>query len=346
MKVAVYEGVGKIRLKQRPEIKIEPGEVLVKIKYCGICGTDLHAFQHEGLLEPGLVLGHENVGTVAEIGTGVKGFKVGTRVAVGPPGSCGKCYYCDHGHFAICPTGFSRTNGLGPGHDGGMAQYMRVRDPDTMLHPIPDAVSLEDAVLLDTIAVGLRGMRQSNFKVGDNVVVSGAGAIGLATIQFLKISGARHITVLEPSAFKRALALKMGADEALEPIVEGDGVITKIISRYDGIGADIAFECAGMPQSFQTILAVVRGAGQVLLLGVSGQATPVIAATLIQREIDIKASLAYGKDEIRICLDFLATGRFDTTDLVSDFIGLDDVLEKGFKRLVNSSDLIKIVLAP
>ena len=121
MKVAVYEGVRSIRLHERPDLKAAPGEVIIKIKYCGICGTDVHAYLEEGLLEPGLVLGHENVGSIAEIGEGVEGWNIGERVVIAPPGLCGECFYCKHGHSAICQTGFFRTNGLGPGHDGGMA---------------------------------------------------------------------------------------------------------------------------------------------------------------------------------------------------------------------------------
>jgi len=345
MKVAVYEGVRSIKLQERPKPKAAPSEVIIRIKYCGICGTDVHAYLHEGLLQPGLVLGHENVGTIAEVGERVEGWKLGERVLVTAP-ACGECYYCKHGHPSICVHSFQRTNGLAPGHDGGEAEYMRVRDPKTMLYRIPDGVPYEDAVLVDTIAVGLRGIRQSRFQIGDNVVVSGAGAIGLGTIQFLKLAGARHIAALEPSEKKREFALKFGANEALNPLEESDTLEEKIRTRYSGIGPDIVFECAGVPQSFQTALSLVRGGGQVLVLGVSGEATPIIEASLIPRETDIKASLAYGEDEVHIVLDFLAQRRFNTKGMVSDIISLDDVVEKGFERIVASPDLIKVLIAP
>jgi threonine dehydrogenase-like Zn-dependent dehydrogenase len=346
MKVAVYEGVRAIRLQERPKPKPAPGEVIVKIKYCGICGTDVHAYLYEGLLQPGLVLGHENVGTIAEVGEGVEGWEIGERVVVGPPGLCGECYYCKHGYPTLCETGFSRTNGLAPGHDGGYAEYMKVREPKTMLHRIPDEVSFEDAVLMDTIAVGLHGILLSKFKPGDNVVVVGAGSIGLGTIQWLKLGGTRHITVIQPSPQKRELALKFGADVALNPLEEGDALAGKIKTLYGGIGADVVFECAGTPQALKTALEVVRGAGQVLLLGVSGEETPLVEALLVQREIELKASLAYGEAEIRLCLDFLAQRRFNTEGMVSDIISLDDIVEKGFERLVSTKGLIKVVVAP
>jgi threonine dehydrogenase-like Zn-dependent dehydrogenase len=346
MKVAVYEGVRAIRLQERPYPKPDPGEVTVKIKYCGICGTDVHAYLYAGLLPTGLVLGHENVGTIAEVGEGVEGWEIGERVVAGPPGLCGECYYCKHGYPTLCETGFSRTNGLATGHDGGYAEYMKVREPKTMLHRIPSEVSFEDAVLMDTIAVGLHGVMLSKFKPGDNVVVVGAGSIGLGTIQWLKLGGARHITVLQPSPQKRELALKFGANVALNPLEEGDALEGKIKALYGGIGADVVFECAGTPQALSTALSLVRGAGQVLLLGVSGEETPLVEAMLIQREIELKASLAYSEDEIRLCLDFLAQRRFNTEGMVSDIISLDDIVEKGFERLVSTKGLIKVVVAP
>ncbi|NQT31853.1 MAG: alcohol dehydrogenase catalytic domain-containing protein [Deltaproteobacteria bacterium] len=346
MKVAVYEGVRSIRLQERPKPKAAPGEVIVKIKYCGICGTDVHAYLHEGLLQPGLILGHENVGTIDEIGEGVEGWKLGERVVAGPPGLCGECYYCKHGYPTLCETGFSRTNGLAPGHDGGMAEYMRVREPKTMLHRIPDEVPSEDAVLVDIMAVGLRGILQSKFKLGDNVVVVGAGAIGLCVVQWLKLGGARHITVIQPSQKKREFALKLSADVGLNPLEEGAAIREKVMALYGGIGADIVYECAGTNPAIKTSLELTKSGGQVMLLGVNEEETPFVEALLIQRETEIKTSLAYGEDEIRLCLDFLAQRRFKTEGMVSDIIGLDDIVEKGFERLASTKGLVKVLLAP
>ena len=134
MKAAVYTAVKTIEFQDRPMLKAGPGEVVVKIKYCGICGTDVHIY-FEGILPPGIVLGHENVGTVAEVGEGVDGWKVGDRVIAGPPGPCGKCYYCLHGMPSICVYGFEQTNGLR--RDGGMAEYMLVKAKGLLSDIIP-----------------------------------------------------------------------------------------------------------------------------------------------------------------------------------------------------------------
>jgi 2-desacetyl-2-hydroxyethyl bacteriochlorophyllide A dehydrogenase len=346
MKVAVYEGARKITLQERPDPKAAPGEVIVKIQYCGICGTDVHAYLHEGLIAPGLVLGHENVGTISEVGNGVKGWQVGDRVVAGPPGPCGECYYCRHGQGTICMHGFERTNGLSPGNDGGNAEYMRVKDPGGMLVKIPDHLSFEDAVLTDTLGVAFRGIRESRFRLGDNVVVVGAGAIGLSAVQLLKIAGARHITVLNRSAGKRELALTLGADLALNPVAEGDGLREKVMAMYDGVGADICFECAGNGEAARTAVGLVKSGGQVLVLGVGGDPIPVPEAELVVREIDLRATLAYDNEEMHLVVDFLAQGRINTKGIITDIIGLDDIVEKGYERLAASSDPVKIVVAP
>jgi len=132
----------------------------------------------------------------------------------------------------------------------------------------------------------------------------------------------------------------------LNPLEEGAAVREKVMALFGGIGADVVYECAGTPQAIKTALELAKGGGQVLLLGISGEETPFVEALLIQRETEIKASLAYGEDEIRICLDFLAQRRFKTEGILSDIISLDDIVEKGVERLASTKGLIKIALAP
>ena len=343
MKAALYEAVKTIRLVDRPIPKAGPGEAVVQIKLCGICGTDVHIY-FKGQVPPGIVLGHENVGVIAELGEGVEGFAVGDRVAAGPPGSCSRCYHCLHGRPSLCVNGFEQTNGLS--RDGGMAEYMLVKDARQMLYPIPDNVSFEDAVLFDSVSTAYRGITQSAFKMGDNVVLSGAGPIGLAAVQFLRTGGARHITMLEPSKEKRELARRYGADVVLDPVAEGAALRDRIMALYDGIGADLVVECAGVPQSFETCLTLARAAGQVLHLGAGGETVQVLPWLLTLRELDIKSTLAFGAEEARKVLDLMAAGRFVTEGMLSDVIPLADLVEKGLERLVADKALVKIALAP
>jgi threonine dehydrogenase-like Zn-dependent dehydrogenase len=343
VKAWLYEGKKAFRLLDRPLPKAGPGEAVVKIKLCGICGTDIHIY-FEGIFPPGMTPGHENVGVIAELGEGVEGFKVGDRVVAGPPGSCGRCYYCVHGRPSLCVDGMEQTNGLR--RDGGMAEYMLVKDARQMMYPIPDNVSFEDAVLTDTMAVALRGIIQSAFKMGDNVVVSGAGPIGISAIQFLKLGGARHVTALEVVEEKRQLARELGADLALDPVAEGDALPGRLAALYGGVGADLAVECAGVGKSVETCLGLTRAGGQVLNLGAAMEPVPVVAAMLAVREVEVTSSLAYTADEARLCLDYLAAGRFVTTGMLSDVIPLADLIEKGFERLYANRALMKVAIAP
>ncbi|MCF8095289.1 MAG: alcohol dehydrogenase catalytic domain-containing protein, partial [Desulfobacteraceae bacterium] len=183
MKAVVYKGKESISLEEKPKPEAGPGEAVVKVKYCGLCGTDLHSYLEGGIIDPGTVLGHEIVGTVDELGSGVQGWNLGDRVAVGPPGHCPEmCYQCRQGRPNICQHGFGRTAGISPNTDGGYAEYVKVSYPSHMLLKIPDNVSLEEAVLFDILGVPFHGIRRSNFRVGDKAVVLGAGAIGLSAV--------------------------------------------------------------------------------------------------------------------------------------------------------------------
>jgi len=343
MKAALYEAVRTIRLVERPVPKAGPGEAVVRIKLCGICGTDVHIY-FNGLLPPGIVLGHENVGTIVEVGEGVEGFAVGDRVAAGPPGSCSRCYHCLHGRPSLCVDGFEQTNGLR--RDGGMAEYMLVKDARQMLYHLPDNLSFEDAVLFDSVATAYRGLTQSAFKMGDNVVLSGAGPIGLSVLQFLRLGGARHITVIEIVEEKRRLARRFGADLVLDPVAEGAVLKDRVMGLYDGVGADLVVECAGVPQSFELCLTLVRAGGQMLHLGAGGGTVKLVPWLLTLGELDIKSTLAFGAEEARKCLDLIAAGRFVTEGMLSDVIPLADLVERGLDRLAADKALVKIAVAP
>jgi threonine dehydrogenase-like Zn-dependent dehydrogenase len=327
----------------RPIPRAGPGEAVVKIELCGICGTDLHIY-FEGMFPPGFVPGHENVGVIAEVGEGVEGLAVGDRVVAGPPGSCGRCFHCLHGCPSLCVDGLEQTNGLR--RDGGMAEYMLVKDARQMLYPIPEGVSFEDAVLTDTMATAFRGIIRSSFKMGDNVVVSGCGPIGLSAVQLLELGGARHVTALEVVKEKRTIARKLGADLVLDPVAEADVLHDRITTLYAGVGADLVVECAGKPQSLELCLSLSRAGGQVLNLGAGGEPLAIVPALLAVREIDLKSSLAYTADEARTCLDYLASGRFRTDGLLSDVIPLSDLVERGLERLVRDRSLVKVAVAP
>jgi threonine dehydrogenase-like Zn-dependent dehydrogenase len=344
MKVAVYKGVKNVVLEDRPKPVAGPGEVIVKVKYCGICGTDVHAYLHEGMCEPPVIFGHETVGVVDELGAGVTSCKVGDRVAVGPPGNCGECHNCLNGRASICTKGFLLTTGITSHTDGGYAEYLRVRNPSKMLIQIPQNLSFEESVLFDVIGTSFHGIRRSQFKVGDNVVVIGTGPIGLSAIMLLKLGGAGKLIVVVRSEAKAKIAMKYGADVTL---LDGPDLPEKIRLLTGGKGADITYECAGQPAAFANALNMTRSGGQVMIIGVTGEPSSFVSARYVPQEINMDTSFVYDAAEVAMVFDFIASGKLPVAkQMVTDIIGMDDVVVKGLERLSKSSDQIKILLDP
>lgn len=346
MKAVLYEGVRSVKLIDMPKPEAGPGEVVVKVKYCGICGTDIHAYMHEGILFPGTVFGHETVGFIEKIGSGVEGFKTGDRVALGAPGVCPEgCFFCRTGRSTLCVNGFQRTLGIGPETQGAYAEYVLAKYPDRMLIKIPDYVSFEDAVLFDIFSTAYHGLRRSSFQAGRNVVVVGAGAIGLSMVQLLKLAGAKHITVLNRALKKRELALQLGADLALNPNEEPD-LRGKLKELYQRIGPDIVYECAGNPQAVGIAIDICRAGGEVILLGTNPE--PLVTINEIQlglKELDVKGSFAYNEDDIRTVFGFMEKNKINTRGMLNKIVKLHDISET-LEELSKTTEPIRYVLAP
>lgn len=347
MKAAVYYGVGDVRIEERAIPVAGPNQMVVKIEYCGICGTDVEAYRH-GIIKPPIVLGHENVGVVYQVGEGVQGYKVGDRVLCGPPSACSKgCASCKDGRTNICSTGFERTAGIG-GPDGGFAEYLLIQDvAHTMILPVPDEVAFKDAVLFDIYCVALHAIRRSNFKSGDTVVVSGTGPIGLAAMLLLSMAGARKIIALGRTKEKEALAKQFGADAYIstEDCLDIRGEICNILQNEEG--ADIAFECAGNQKSLlNCIFHTTRNGRQVVLVGTIGEPMDqLVLAQVSPREIDLITSFVYTEEEIGMFLDMLKTSAEIFPAMVTGIISLDELVEKGLAR-TNKGHQMKILLAP
>jgi threonine dehydrogenase-like Zn-dependent dehydrogenase len=344
MKAALFREAKRIEIVDRPVPQAGAGEAVVEIALCGICGSDLHGYLTAAMIPPGTVMGHECVGTLAEVGQGVKGWTVGDRVAVKPLAECGECYHCRRGQYSLCPTGFKRCIGISPAVDGAFARYLRVAYPDQMLFHLPDEVGFEQGVLVEPLATSLHAVRSSGFRVGDTTVVIGAGTIGLGVIQFLRVGGAGKIIVVEVSEAKRRLACSLGADLALDPVAEGEGLRARVVEATEGLGAHFVFECAGVPQAVRSSYTLVRGGGQVLLVGIADTDVPIEPLLLALGEVGIKATLGYW-DEFPLVIDFLRKGRLDVSRMVSRTIPLEQTAE-GFDNLLDNKDLVKIAVRP
>lgn len=335
MKAAVLYGKEDIRIEDRPMPKAGPGQMVVKIGYVGICGTDIEFYKLGAAPTPlPKILGHENSGIVYEVGEGVTEFNVGDRVLCGPPAHCADdCPSCRRGLTNICINGFPKTAGIGM-PDGGYAEYFLVQDvAHTMIIKIPDEVKMEDAVLFDVICVALHGIRMSRFKIGDSVVVSGMGPVGLSAVQFLKAAGANKIIALDVADTKKEAAFAYGADYFINSATTEN--VAEEIHKILGspVGADVVYECSGHPSSVETCaLQACKPGGQVMLIGTVQEPINFTLGTPQIFEIDFQSSFVYVKEEVEMYLQMLAAGKITFPGMVTDIMPLEECNERGLGR--------------
>jgi threonine dehydrogenase-like Zn-dependent dehydrogenase len=345
MRVPVLIEPGKLEFQEKPKPEVISGDVLVKVEYCGICGSDVHGYSNGITVQLGTVMGHECSGVVVEFGRNVQNVQFGDRVSVKPFTQCGGCYWCRKGEFLHCSNGFERFVGLTPRYDGAFAEHILVKYPQGMLFKLPPKVTFQEGALVEPLSVSLHGVRMSRFRLGDRVVVVGAGMIGLGVIQFLKLGGAGKIIVLEISSPRSQIAQELGADVLLNPISEGENLKDHILDLTDGIGADIVFECSGAASGFQNTINYVCSGGQIMLIGLHERELPFNFWTLLHRQVEMKGSLVYD-DEFNYVINFFENKKIDARNFISDIIHLADLEGKGFKRLLSSQDMVKILVRP
>ena len=335
MKVAALYGKGDVRIEERPIPVPGPNQMVVKIQYVGVCGTDLEFYKgaYPPFVKLPMVLGHENVGTVAAVGEGVTDYKVGDRLLCGPPSHCAEdCPSCQKGMTNICLYGFPRTAGLGQ-YDGGYAEYLLVNDvAHTMIVPVPDGVDFKDAVLFDVICVSLHGIRSSRFRFGDNVVVSGTGPIGLAAIQILKAAGANKIIALGTTSSKEPIIKAYGADYFINSKECEDlaGEIKKIFGTE--VGADVVFECAGnMASLANCVYSCVKPGGQISVIGtIQEPMSNLVPGSFSILEPNMQFSFTYTEDDVKIYLNMVGSGKLTFPNMVTGVVSLDECVEKVF----------------
>lgn len=346
MKAVRFEKKGVMNLIHIPIPEVTENSVLVKVVYCGICGSDMSGFLREEERIPGTVLGHETVGIVEKIGEKVQGLKVGDRVAVGPSGSCPEqCYFCSTGRPHLCIHGFERTLGIGGGTQGGFAEYILAEYPSHQLVPVPDKLSMEEAVLFDIFATAGHARKRSHMKPGDFTVVIGAGAIGLSLLQILKAAGAGIILAIEPDISKRERAMAFGADAVFSP--EDREAIEAYIREYgNGHGPDSVFECVGRPGTVHMAVELAERGSEVILVGASdGPLSSLSEDMIVFKELDLKGSFCYDEADIREVLEMMNSGRLKTEGMVSKIVAIDDT-QKAMEELANTSMPVRYVIDP
>jgi len=352
MRAAVFHGPGDIRVDEVPRPTAGPGEAVIRVTLTTICGTDVHIMKGEYAVEPGLVVGHEPVGVIDELGPGLVGYEVGERVLVGAITPCGQCHACLSGKLSQCGhgSGYEAIGGWRFGNtiDGAQAEYLLVPNAQANLAKIPDSLADEQVVLLADIAsTGFAGAESGKVRIGDTVVVFAQGPIGLCATAGAKLMGAAQVIGVDGDPNRAAMALKMGADLVLDP--EKVDVVDAVKRMTGGIGADVAIEALGLQVTFESALRCVRAGGTVSSLGVySGKLQmpyEAFAAGLGDHTI-VTTLCPGGKERMGRLLRMVESGRFDPTPLITHSFSLSEIGE-AYRIFSNRLDgVLKVVIRP
>jgi (R,R)-butanediol dehydrogenase / meso-butanediol dehydrogenase / diacetyl reductase len=293
-----------------------PGEVVLKVHNCGICGSDLHAVQF-GTLRPGSIMGHEFCGEVYEVGAGVRGFKVGERVASLPWITCGECEACARGEGDHCRR--NRVLGLGQ-LPGGYAEF--VMCGERSLLKLPDNVSSREGALVEPLAVGLHGVNRAGIKPGTGCVVMGAGPIGLAALTWCKAKGANPIIVSELATGRADLALKLGATEIVNPKQQKPA---DRMRELTGHPPELVIECIGVKGTLGAAIDIAATHGRVVVIGACMEPDTIVPMKCLMKEVSVEFAIGYTKAEFEETIEALASGRVNAQSMITDIIGLDEV---------------------
>jgi threonine dehydrogenase-like Zn-dependent dehydrogenase len=326
----VFRGVGDIRVDEVPRPRAGVGEAVIKITLTTICGTDLHILRGEYPVRPGLVVGHEPVGVVTELGAGVSGYAIGDRVLVGAITPCGQCRACLSGQLSQCGHGggYEAIGGWRFGNtiDGSQAEYLLVPNAQANLAKIPDDLRDEQVVLLADIAsTGFSGAESGRVQIGDSVVVFAQGPIGLCATAGAKLMGATLIIGVDGDEGRRATARRMGADVVLDP--RGCDVVAEV-KRLTGGGADVAIEALGLQETFAAALRCLRPGGRLSSLGVYAGKLEIpydaYAAGLGDHRVTTTLCPG-GKERMRRLLEVVRSGRVDLEPLLTHHFALSEI---------------------
>ncbi|CAN5687579.1 (R,R)-butanediol dehydrogenase [soil metagenome] len=305
MLAGLITGASTVELREFPDPTPPDECIVVDVAYCGICGTDIHAYQSGHPYNPA-ICGHEWSGTVSAVGGAVTSVGEGDRVVVAAAPACGQCTACRAGQAERCQVAFLSALGrdaMAPPH-GGFAPRLAVAA--TRVVRTEPGLSDEQAAQVEPMTVAFHAVRMSRLRLGDTVVVQGAGPIGLSTLQWVRAGGAGTVVAIEPNADRRAMAAALGADHVVEPGTSATEIVAELTR---GLGADVVFECAGRPAAIQVAVDLARRGGAVTLVGVPDTDATINPITWLIKEIAFNASLAYFHEEFELAMGMMADGR-------------------------------------
>ena len=351
MRANVFVSPNRIEIREVPRPHAGPGEAVVRVTLTTICGTDIHILRGEYPVRSGLVIGHEPVGVIDELGAGVTGYEVGDRVLVGAITPCGQCHACLSGHLSQCGhgSGYEAIGGWRFGNtiDGAQAEYLLVPHAQANLAKIPDDLRDEQVVLLADIAsTGFSGAESGGVRPGDAVVVFGQGPIGLCAALGARLMGAALVIGVDPDAHRRDVARTLGVDLAIDPT---DVDLAAQVRAITGGGADVAIEALGLQETFEGCLRSLRPGGTLSSLGVyAGKlALPyeAFAAGLGDHRI-VTTLCPGGKERMRRLMELVRRGRVDLTPLLTHRYSLDRIADAYALFGERRDGVLKVAITP
>lgn len=341
MKTAVMLGIGEMGFEERDIPQVKDDEMLVKLEYVGICGSDLHYYETGAIgdyvVEPPFVLGHEPGGTVVEVGKNVTHLKAGDRVALEPGKTCGHCEFCKTGRYNLCPdVVFFAT----PPVDGVFQEY--VAHEADLCFKLPDNVSTLEGALIEPLAVGFHAAIQGDAHLGQKAVVMGAGCIGLVSMMALKARGVSEVYVVDIMEKRLKKALELGADGVINGAEEN--VEQKIRQITDGRGVDLVIETAGTEITTRQAISIAKKGSNIVLVGYSKSGEMTLPMSLVlDKELTFKTVFRY-RHIYPMAIEAVAQGKVNLKGIVTDIFDLDDVQKAMDYSVNNKTDIVKAVI--
>ena len=342
MHAALITGKETVELTEFPDPTPAPTGVVVDIAFCGICGTDVHAYQSGREYNPA-ICGHEWSGAVSAKGNEVTTVDEGDRVVVSISSACGDCSACRQGQSGYCQRAFLSAVGrdaLAPAHGGFAPRIAVAADRVTQTNP---GLTDEQAAQVEPATVAFHAVRTSHLRLGDVAVIQGGGPIGLGTMQWVRAAGAGDVVVVEPNARRRDLAVELGAHHAIEP---GEPADTLIKELTHGLGADIVYECVGRGFAVQSAVDLARRGGAMCLVGLPNEDAPISVGTWLVKEIRTTSSLAYVREEFDMAMGMIADGRVRLEPMHSLTVGLEGFDAALADLASGTSEQVKVLVDP
>ena len=322
MKSAVFLGKRNVQVQEREMPHPGPGEVLIRVMACGVCGSDVHIYegdQGSTATVPPQVQGHEFSGVVAETGSGVTGWQAGDRVCADPADNCNACYYCANGMMGHC----EHMGAIGTNIDGGFSQYCVV--PARLVHRLADDVTFIQGAMAEPLACCINGADRSDVKVSDNVVIYGGGMIGLLLLQLARLQGAANVVLVEPSEAKRTMARQLGASVTIDPTVEN---VKETLRMHGLTHIQVVIETCGLKSTSEEAIDIVDRRGTVLLFAVTKVDAGMNLKTyeLFQKELTVRGSYCSPYDMGR-AVELINAHRIDVTTMLAGTRPLEGLAE-------------------